>query len=248
VGQKTHPKGFRLVTTQDHLSKWYSNKLVYPSLIEEDFLIRSKADELFNEFLSISKIEINRISQDIDQKEYVNITIHALFPRAKDMYRKVTKYFTETTDGSNPKTVSLLNNSKGTLKRFTSLLLKRNIRNLIRLLQIRTNKNYFIAIKFIKNPFEDATLIAKFIADQLEKRIPFRRAVKQTIKKVQLTSLKGVKVQVSGRLNGIEIARSEWKRDGKVPLHTLRANIDYTHHEAETLYGIIGIKVWLFID
>lgn len=248
MGQKTHPKGFRLVTTQDHLSKWYSNKLVYPSLIEEDFLIRSKADELFNEFLSISKIEINRISQDIDQKEYVNITIHALFPRAKDMYRKVTKYFTETTDGSNPKTVSLLNNSKGTLKRFTSLLLKRNIRNLIRLLQIRTNKNYFIAIKFIKNPFEDATLIAKFIADQLEKRIPFRRAVKQTIKKVQLTSLKGVKVQVSGRLNGIEIARSEWKRDGKVPLHTLRANIDYTHHEAETLYGIIGIKVWLFID
>jgi small subunit ribosomal protein S3 len=248
VGQKTHPKGFRLVTTQDHLSKWYSNKLVYPSLIEEDFLIRSKADKLFNEFLSISKIEINRISQDIDQKEYVNITIHALFPRAKDMYRKVTKYFTETTDGSNPKTVSLLNNSKGTLKRFTSLLLKRNIRNLIRLLQIRTNKNYFIAIKFIKNPFEDATLIAKFIADQLEKRIPFRRAVKQTIKKVQLTSLKGVKVQVSGRLNGIEIARSEWKRDGKVPLHTLRANIDYTHHEAETLYGIIGIKVWLFID
>jgi small subunit ribosomal protein S3 len=248
VGQKTHPKGFRLVTTQDHLSKWYSNKLVYPSLIEEDFLIRSKADELFKEFLSISKIEINRISQDIDQKEYVNITIHALFPRAKDMYRKVTKYFTETTDGSNPKTVSLLNNSKGTLKRFTSLLLKRNIRNLIRLLQIRTNKNYFIAIKFIKNPFEDATLIAKFIADQLEKRIPFRRAVKQTIKKVQLTSLKGVKVQVSGRLNGIEIARSEWKRDGKVPLHTLRANIDYTHHEAETLYGIIGIKVWLFTD
>lgn len=248
MGQKTHPKGFRLVTTQDHLSKWYSNKLVYPSLIEEDFLIRSKADELFKEFLSISKIEINRISQDIDQKEYVNITIHALFPRAKDMYRKVTKYFTETTDGSNPKTVSLLNNSKGTLKRFTSLLLKRNIRNLIRLLQIRTNKNYFIAIKFIKNPFEDATLIAKFIADQLEKRIPFRRAVKQTIKKVQLTSLKGIKVQVSGRLNGIEIARSEWKRDGKVPLHTLRANIDYTHHEAETLYGIIGIKVWLFTD
>jgi|TARA_B110000977_G_scaffold201808_1_gene298835 small subunit ribosomal protein S3 len=248
VGQKTHPKGFRLVTTQDHLSKWYSNKLVYPSLIEEDFLIRSKVNEFFNEFLTISKIEINRISQDIDQKEYVNITIHALFPRAKEMYRKVTKYFTETTESTNPKTLSVLNNSKGTLKRFTSLLLKRNIRNLIRLLQVKTNKNYFVAIKFIKNPFEDATLIAKFIADQLEKRVPFRRAVKQTIKKVQLTSLKGVKVQVSGRLNGIEIARSEWKRDGKVPLHTLRANIDYTHQEAETMYGIIGIKVWLFID
>ena len=246
MGQKTHPKGFRLVTTQDHLSKWYSNKLNYPSLIEEDFLIRSKVDELFSEFLSISKVEIDRINQDVDQKEYVNITIHALFPRAKEMYRKVATYFTETAEGVTPKTLTILNNSKGNLKRFTSLLLKRTSRNLIRQFQIKTNKNYYLSIKFIKNPFEDATLIAKFIADQLEKRVPFRRAVKQTIKKVQLTSMKGIKIQVSGRLNGVEIARSEWKRDGKVPLHTLRANIDYTHHEAETIYGIIGIKVWLF--
>ena len=72
--------------------------------------------------------------------------------------------------------------------------------------------------------------------------------MKQTIKKVELTSMKGIKVQVSGRLNGIEIARSEWKRDGQVPLHTLKAKIDYTNHEARTIYGIIGIKVWLFVD
>lgn len=246
MGQKTHPKGFRLVTTQDHLSKWYSDKLSYPALIEEDFLIRSRVDELFEDFLSISKIEIIRITQDVDQKEYVNITIHALFPRAKEMYKKVAKYFTENTEGTNTKTLSVLNNSKVNLRKFTSLLLRRNSRNLARELQTKTNKNYFIAIKFIKNPFEDATLIAKFIADQLEKRVPFRRAVKQTIKKVQLTSMKGVKVEVSGRLNGAEIARSEWKRDGKVPLHTLRAKIDYTHHEANTVYGIIGIKVWVF--
>jgi small subunit ribosomal protein S3 len=226
VGQKTHPKGFRLVTTQEHLSKWYSNKLTYPTLIEEDFFIRTKVNQFFEEFLSISKVEITRIQQDIDQKEYVNITIHALFPRAKDMYKKVTKYFSETSEGKTPKTVAILNNSKGSLKRFVSLLFKRNIRNLIRLLQIKTG--------------------TKFIADQLEKRVPFRRAVKQTIKKVQLTSMKGVKVEVSGRLNGIEIARSEWKRDGKIPLHTLRAKIDYTHQEAQTIYGVIGIKVWLF--
>ena len=246
MGQKTHPKGFRLVTTQEHLSKWYSNKLTYPTLIEEDFFIRTKVNQFFEEFLSISKVEITRIQQDVDQKEYVNITIHALFPRAKEMYKKVTKYFSETSEGKTPKTVAILNNSKGSLKRFVSLLFKRNIRNLIRLLQIKTGKSYYIGIKFIKNPFEDSTLIAKFIADQLEKRVPFRRAVKQTIKKVQLTSMKGVKVEVSGRLNGIEIARSEWKRDGKIPLHTLRAKIDYTHQEAQTIYGVIGIKVWLF--
>ena len=248
MGQKTNPKGFRLITTQKHLSDWYSNKLSYPSLIEEDFLIRSKVEVMFKEFLSISKIEINRVNQDLDQKEYVNITIHALFPRAKEMYKKVSKYFVTSNDSNSQKNLSIINNSKGNLKRFTSLLLKRNIRNLIRYFQIKTKKNFFVGIKFIKNPFEDATLIAKYIADQLEKRIPFRRAVKQTIKKVQLTSMKGLKVEVSGRLNGIDIARSEWKREGKIPLHTLKAQIDYTHQRADTVYGVIGIKVWLFIQ
>jgi len=162
------------------------------------------------------------------------------------MSRKVTKYIMDETENASATVFSILNNSKGNLKRFTTLLLKRNVRNLIRFLQMKNDKNYYIGIKFIKNPFEDATLIAKYIADQLEKRTPFRRAVKQTIKKVQRTEMKGVKVEVSGRLNGIDIARSEWKRDGKVPLHTLKAKIDYTHQRAETIYGVIGIKVWLF--
>jgi small subunit ribosomal protein S3 len=246
VGQKTHPKGFRLVTTQSHLSKWYGNKFLYPSLIEEDYLIRLKTNEFFNEFLSISKIEINRINQEANLKEHVTITINALFPRAKEMSRKVTKYFAETVDSENSKSLTNVTNGKGTLKRFTSLLLKRTIRNFIRFLQVKTKKTYYINIKFIKNPFEDAMLIAKYIADQLEKRTPFRRAVKQSIKKVQRSNMKGIKIQVSGRLNGIDIARSEWKRDGRVPLHTLRAKIDYAYERAETIYGVIGIKVWLF--
>lgn len=246
MGQKTHPKAFRLVTTQKHLSDWYSTKFAYPSLLEEDYLIRTKINKIFGEFLSLSKIEIQRINQDNEGQEYVNIVIHSLFPRAKEMYKKVTKYFNENIENTNSKTISLLNNSKGNLKKFTSLLLKRNIRNLIRFLQIKTKKDYDITIKFIKNPFEDAILIAKYIGEQLEKRTPFRRAIKQTIKKVQRTEMKGIKIQVSGRLNGVEMARSEWKRDGRVPLHTLRAKIDYTHQEALTIYGLMGIKVWLF--
>ena len=255
MGQKTHPKGFRLVTTQKHLSEWYTNKFNYPSLIEEDYFIRSQVQDFFKDSLSISKVEINRITQDEKSKEYINIKIHALFPRAKEMSRKVTKYFnnsaelkesTEIKELLASKNISALTNSKENLKGFTSFLLKRNIRNLIRFLQTKTNKNYFVNLKFIRNPFEDPVLIAKFIADQLEKRTPFRRAVKQTIKKVQKTAMKGIKIQVSGRLNGVEIARSEWKRDGKIPLHTLKANIDYTHQIAQTIYGVIGIKVWLF--
>ncbi len=252
MGQKTHPKGFRLVTTQKHLSEWYTNKFNYPSLIEEDYFIRSKVEKFFNDSLSIAKIEIDRITQEEKIKEYVHIKIHALFPRAKDMSRKVTKYFTSSQDNEetkellSTKNINGLTNSKENLKGFTSFLLKRNVRNFIRFLQLKTKKNYYVTLKFIKNPFENPVLIAKFIADQLEKRTPFRRAVKQTIKKVQRTNLKGVKVQVSGRLNGTDIARSEWKRDGKIPLHTLKAQIDYTHQIAQTIYGVIGIKVWLF--
>jgi len=244
VGQKTHPKAFRLVTTQQHLSEWYSNKSLYSQLIEEDFLIREKINLDFKDFLSISKIQINRFNQENNEKQYVNITIHALYPRTKEMYRKIGKLFNESSE--NLKVISILNNSKGNLKKFTGILLKRSIRNLIRFLQTKTKKNYSITLKFIRNPFEDAVLIAKYIGEQLEKRTPFRRAIKQTIKKVQKTEMKGIKIQVSGRLNGVEIARSEWKRDGRVPLHTLKAKIDYTHQRAETIYGVIGIKVWLF--
>ena len=259
MGQKTHPKGFRLVTNQKHLSDWYSNKFEYSNLLAEDYFIRLKIQEVFKEILSISKIDINRITQEDKAKEYVSIKIHALFPRAKEMSRKIIKYFGTSTDiKTNSKTdletkellgsknFNSLANSKENLKTFTAFLLNHNVRNLIRFLQLKTKKNYFINFKFIKNPFEDPVLIAKFIADQLEKRTPFRRAVKQTIKKVKKTPMKGIKVQVSGRLNGVEIARSEWKRDGKIPLHTLRANIDYTHQFAQTIYGVIGIKVWLF--
>ena len=246
MGQKTHPKGFRLVTNQKHLSEWYTGKKYYPTLIAQDDFIRKHALEYFEEFLSLSKIEISRIPQQLESSEYIQITIHSLFPRAKETYRRVSKYLSSTSETSNIKSLAIFNNAKGNLKQLTTLLLKRNIRNFIRFLQLKTGKNYSVTFQFIQNPFEDATLIAKYIADQLEKRIPFRRAVKQTIKKVQRTNMKGIKIQVSGRLNGVEMARSEWKRDGKVPLHTLRAKIDYTHQRAETIYGVIGIKVWLF--
>ena len=89
-----------------------------------------------------------------------------------------------------------------------------------------------------------AFLTAKTIQEQLEKRVPFRRAVKVALRRG--TTPKGIKIQVSGRLNGAEIARSEWIRQGRVPLHTLRAQVDYCSHEAKTQYGILGIKVWIF--
>ena len=106
--------------------------------------------------------------------------------------------------------------------------------------QIRVN------VTEIKNMDADANLIGEFIVEQLEKRIPFKRATRQAMQKAQRANAQGIKVQVSGRLNGAEIARSEWAREGRVPLQTLRADIDYATKEANTTYGILGIKVWVF--
>lgn len=103
-----------------------------------------------------------------------------------------------------------------------------------------------INITEIKKPDLDAKLVADGIANKLERRIMFRRAMKNAVQQAMRAGAKGIKVEVSGRLGGAEIARSEWYREGRVPLHTLRADIDYNTSEAQTTYGIIGVKVWIF--
>ncbi len=103
-----------------------------------------------------------------------------------------------------------------------------------------------VSIEEIRKPEVDAQLIADSIAQQLEKRIMFRRAMKRAMQNAMRLGAQGIKVMSAGRLNGAEIARSEWYREGRVPLHTLRADIDYATSEALTTYGIIGIKVWVY--
>jgi len=101
-------------------------------------------------------------------------------------------------------------------------------------------------IEEIRKPEIDAQLIAENIASQLEKRIMFRRAMKRSMQNAMRLGAQGIKIMSAGRLNGIEIARTEWYREGRVPLHTLRADIDYGTAEAKTTYGVIGIKVWVY--
>ena len=103
-----------------------------------------------------------------------------------------------------------------------------------------------VSIEQIRKPEIDATLVSASIAQQLERRVMFRRAMKRAVQNAMRLGAKGIKVQVSGRLGGAEIARSEWYREGRVPLHTLRADIDYGTAEAHTTYGVIGVKVWIF--
>ena len=103
-----------------------------------------------------------------------------------------------------------------------------------------------INIEQIRKPELDAKLVAESVAQQLERRIMFRRAMKRAVQNAMRLGAEGIKIQVGGRLGGAEIARSEWYREGRVPLHTLRADIDYSTAEAHTTYGVLGVKVWIF--
>jgi len=113
-------------------------------------------------------------------------------------------------------------------------------------LQKRTNREVYVDIQEVHKPELDSQLVAESIALQLEKRVGFRRAMRKAVDSALRFGCKGIKVRVSGRLNGNEIARSEWYLQGRLPLHTLRADIDYGFAEAKTTYGVIGVKCWVY--
>lgn len=103
-----------------------------------------------------------------------------------------------------------------------------------------------LSVEEIRKPELDATLVAQNVSSQIERRIMYRRAMKRAVTNTMRLGAEGIKINIAGRLNGVEIARSEWYREGRVPLHTFRADIDYGFEEANTTYGVIGVKVWIF--
>lgn len=114
------------------------------------------------------------------------------------------------------------------------------------LIKLTSLNNLNVNVKEVKKPDLDAMLVAQSIAAQLEKRMTFRRAMKQAMQRIMRAGAKGCKVMISGRLDGAEIARSEYYREGRLPLHTLRSDIDYAAYTAKTTYGVLGVKVWIY--
>jgi small subunit ribosomal protein S3 len=217
MGQKVHPLGFRLGITRPHYSQWFAKPKEYPELLIEDHFLRQKIVQKFSE-AGIVSITIQR---KVDQ---VQIEICAARPRV-----------IVTFGGQNLDRLKqfLLNNLRTRLNNTKGSPTKPNIK---------------LAISIVKlaNPNTSAGFLSDFLVEQLEKRIPFRRAMKSAVQRAQRAQIKGIKIQVSGRLNGAEIARSEWLRKGQVPLQTLRANVDYSFRTANTIYGLLGIKIWTF--
>jgi small subunit ribosomal protein S3 len=202
MGQKVHPKGFRLGVIEQWDSKWFARR-EYAQLLHEDLRVRKFLKERLYH-AGISKVEIERAANK------AKINIYTARP-------------------------GIVIGKKGA-----------EIEKLKSELARLSKRESFINIHEVRRPDVDAQLVAENVALQLERRVAFRRAMKEAVGRAMRMGAQGVKIQCAGRLGGAEIARTEWYREGRVPLHTLRADINYGMAEAKTTYGLIGIKAWIF--
>lgn len=194
------------------------------------------------------------ITQDHKSAWYANLKEYANLLKEDDQIRTYLNQFTKTASISN---IHISRNSLSDQIKLTietgrpGVLVGENgtgIKNLLTNLKkfLPANRQITIKVSEVEKISLNAALLGDLVVKQLEDRIPFRRAIREAMQQAQESNVSGIKIQVSGRLNGAEIARSEWFREGRVPLQTLRADIDYATKEANTIYGILGIKVWVF--
>jgi small subunit ribosomal protein S3 len=229
MGQKIHPLGFRLGVSQAHASHWFAKGKQYSQLVVEDHFLR---ESIYTKFpnAGIDSIHIER------QVDKIRIHICSARPRtllgtSRQGVQSLREELTQKLKNYRQQQLLTNRESKAARGEF-------DLTNPLARISIHLTK--------LSSPDSSAAFLAEFIVEQLEKRIPFRRALKQAVQRAQRVSVKGIKVQVAGRLNGAEIARSEWVLKGQVPLHTLRAKMEYDSRTARTIYGLLGIKVWIF--
>lgn len=203
MGQKTHPKGFRLGVIYDWDSRWFARKKDFSELLLEDNKIREFVKGKLRT-AGVSRIEVERKPQE------VTVTIHAAKPG-----------------------VVIGRGGSG-------------IEALRKQLAELTKKKVILHAIEVKNPEIDAQLVAENIAESIERRISYRRAMRQAMQRAMRSGAKGIRIRCAGRLGGAEIARRERTGEGTVPLHTLRADVDYGFTEAHTTYGRIGVRVWIY--
>nr|YP_009926701.1 ribosomal protein S3 [Lophopyxis maingayi]QNK04992.1 ribosomal protein S3 [Lophopyxis maingayi] len=218
MGQKINPLGFRLGTTQRHYSLWFEQPKNFYEGLEEDRKIRNCIKNYVQKNIKISS-GVEGIARIEIQK-----TIDVI---------KVIIYM------GFPK---LLKEGRHRPKKIEELQM--NVQKELNCV----NRKLEIAIKRIAKPYRHPTILAEFIARQLKNRVPFRKAMKKAIELTEQADTKGIRVQIAGRLGGKEMARVEWMRKGGLPLQTIRAKIDYCSYTVRTIHGVLGIKIWIFVD
>ncbi len=230
MGQKVNPIGFRLPVTKDWKSRWFARKKEFGKLLQEDLKIREKiAKELAS--AAVSKTVIERSGKRI------RVTIFTARPGIV----LTGKFGTEKAPKNAPEAAADAKEEKGRAKKGAGL---DKVRAMVAAIT-KDAAEILVDVREIKQAEMDAQLVAEGITQQLVKRVAFRRAMKRAMQTAMEHGAEGIKIRCSGRLNGAELARTEQYKDGKVPLHTIRANVDYGAAEARTLAGLIGVKVWI---
>jgi len=223
---KVHPKAFRIKEIEDWNARGFYGKKM-PQYLEEDFLIKDFLRKKL-EGASVASIQIERSADNITiiiETARPGLIIGRGGGGVELLKKQIERYVKR-------KLRSKKNLAKSALQEYYNRKLSDKMK---------------IEIREIKNPWASAALVAQMAAQQIEKRVPYRQVLKKSIERVMTNKeIKGIRMEVSGRLNGIEIARSEWLSQGKMPRNTLRADIDYAQDEAHCTYGKIGIKVWLY--
>jgi len=219
MGQKVHPVGFRLGITQKHQSYWCTTPQKSALWIQDASFLRNYLSKNYVG-AGITHIEIER--RDLESPS-LGIEIHAARPAL--FLGRETKGLDRLRDEL--------------VTKLTAFYRKRNLGDPGQIL-------LSLSIKPLQEPDSYAAVLAEKLVEDLEQRKPFRRAMRQTVQRALRAGVKGIKVQVSGRLNGADIARSEDVREGPVPLQTLRADIDYSSKSAKTIFGLLGVKIWVF--
>lgn len=222
MGQKAHPNGLRLGIIKQHRSCWFESSNFYSQRLFEDHLIRQFL------YTSLQPAGVNdlMILRTLGNHIHVSLklTKPALFMGSGE----------QQLNSIRKQLIRLLNKNRQRLNNGNTAT------------SLNTQPYITLYISELTQPESCAAWVAQSIVEQLEKRVAWRRAVQKTSRRVTRAKIPGLKIQISGRLNGAEIARREWIREGRVPLQTLCADIDYCQTTAQTIYGTLGIKVWVF--
>nr|YP_009501748.1 ribosomal protein S3 [Passiflora serratifolia]AXB38394.1 ribosomal protein S3 [Passiflora serratifolia] len=231
MAQKINPLGFRLGTTQNHHSLWFAQPKNYSQGLQEDKKIRNSIQNYVQKnikipsgVVGISRIEIQKRIDVIQVRIYLG--------------------FQKLLIERNPKKIKEF--QMNVMKELKKMNVIEELQMIVQKELNPINQKLNINLTRIPKPYKDPNILAEFIAEQLKNRVSFRKAIKKAIELAKRADTKGIQVQIAGRLGGKDMARIEWIREGRVPLQTLRAKIDYCSYTVRTIYGALGLKIWIF--
>nr|YP_009462959.1 ribosomal protein S3 [Chamaecyparis hodginsii]AQM39084.1 ribosomal protein S3 [Chamaecyparis hodginsii]AUW35157.1 ribosomal protein S3 [Chamaecyparis hodginsii]QNT11715.1 ribosomal protein S3 [Chamaecyparis hodginsii]UFP91835.1 ribosomal protein S3 [Chamaecyparis hodginsii] len=224
MGNKINPLGFRLGFTQNHCSLWFEERDYSEDLREDERIyncienyVQHIKSSINSSYGGITRIEI------LKQAELISVNIYIAF-------------------------IDLFIEKKGPRKKDEIQELRKEVQNiLVQSMLNSVNRKLVISIEKVDKPYREPKILAEYIALQLKERVEIRKIMKKAIQLAEKADVEGVKIKIKGRLNGIERARKESAMKGRVPLQTLRAKIDYCYYAVQTVYGVLGIKIWIFV-